>query len=355
MEITAARPVLALVLLITVSAAAQAAAFELWNEEPPELPVGARTVTAYRTVMVRNAVQQDAEPHKYEQIDLEDDGVVVRRLYDSQGDFLWEAIFEYENHRLTQIRAVDTGERWRLAFEYDAEGRVMRERYFAGNRAPERTIVYRYGEQTTEVISYRADGSVDWRRTDTAGDAPGERRKVFYYGDGTRFKTIIVVYDENGTAVAERHFDEVGATYQRVERSLAGDRKIEESVWNGGNALVRHTIWQYDHGGRLVARFVRVPEDGREERLLINYRMNERGHWVERLETAYAQFEGEPAFVTDRVFKERRIEYVDAEDPAESADPLDTTEPGEPAEPADAPEPAEPVGSPLPVDSAEPE
>ena len=342
MRFVVLRPVLALVLLISVSAAAQAAAFELWGEELPELPVGARTVTIYRTVMVRNATQQEAEPHKHAQIDLENDGVVVRRIYDSQGEFLWEAIFEYESGHLAQIRAVDTGERWRLAFEYDAEGRLIRERYFAGNRAPERTIVYRYGDQATEVISYRADGSVDWRRTDAAGDSPGERRKTFYYGDGTRFKTITLVFDDNGAAVAERHFDEVGATYQRVERSVAGDRKIEESIWDGGNALMRHTVWEYDQAGRLVARFVRIPEDGREERLLINYTVNERGHWIERLETAYAQFEGEPAFVTDRVFKERHIEYIDAEEPAESPD---STEPSEPVETPDSTEPAEPVES----------
>jgi YD repeat-containing protein len=349
MKFSLIRQVVAFVLLIVVSVGAQAA-FELWSEEPPDLPAGARTVTIHRTIMVRNAVQQQAEAHKFTQIDRETDGVIVRRIYDSTGEFLWEAFFEYEGERLVRIRAVDSGERWRLAFEYDAEGRLIRERYFAGDRAPERTIVYRYGRQMTEVISYRPDGSVDWRRIDVPGDAEGERRKTFFYGDGTRFKTIIYILDQDGLAIAERHLDEVGATYERVERSHTDSQRVEESIWNGTNALVRHTVWEYDNGGRLVARMVRIPEDGREERLLINYRFNDRGDWIERLETSYAQFEGEPAFVTDRIFKARHIEYIDDT----VAEPTEPQAPAEPEQPAAIP-PAEPAEPARPEEPAEPD
>ena len=251
----------------------------------------------------------EAAPRRYERIRREAPDEIVRTVYNPEGQFLWDTVFSYEDDRLVRIRAFDPDERWRLGFEYDADGRPVRESYHTGEGAPERTIVYEYGEQATEVISYRGDGSVAWRRTENKGDAGDERETTFYYADGTRIKTIVGILDDDGRPVMERHLDELGATYRTVEREYAPEGPVEEHVRVDGHVVVSSTTWEYDEEGRLVERRVELPNEGREERLVVSYSFNERGHWTERTETSYARYDGEEAFVTDQELLERHIDY----------------------------------------------
>ena len=302
----ACRPIVALAIIAV--AARSVCGLELWADDAPVLPSGARAFSTYRTVTVRNAMPVDVGAHRYERIRRTSSDEIVRTVYNPEGQFLWDTVFSYEDDRLVRIRAFDPDERWRLGFEYDEDGRPVRESYHTGEGAPERTIVYEYGAQTVEVISYRGDGSVAWRRTESKGDAGDERETTFYYADGTRIKTIVAVLDEDGRPVVERHLDELGATYRTVEREYGEDGPVEEHVRADG-AVVRTTTWEYDTEGRLVERRVKLPNEGREERLVVSYSFNERGHWVERTETSYARYDGEEEFVTDRVLLERHVEY----------------------------------------------
>lgn len=282
---------------------------ELWADDAPALPSGARAVSTYRTVTVRNAMPLEARARRHERIHRESPDEIVRTVYNAEGQFLWDTVFSYEDGRLVRIRALDPDERWRLGFEYDGDGRPVRESYHTGEGAPERTIVYEYGEQATEVISYRGDGSVAWRRTEAKGDARDERETTFYYADGTRIKTIVAILDDSGRPVVERHLDELGATYRTVEREYSSEGPVEEHVRVDGNVVVRTTKWEYDEEGRLVERRIELPNEGREERLVVSYSFNERGHWTERVETSYARYDDKEAFVTDQVLLERHIEY----------------------------------------------
>ncbi len=297
-----------LVVMLTAVAAGAAVGLELWAEDGPALPSGARAVSTDRTVLVRNGVALETEARRHERIRRESPDEIVRTVYDADGEFLWDAVFRYEGGRLVGIRAVDPDERWRLAFEYDEEGRPVRESHYRRDGVPERTIAYEYGPIATEVISYRADGSVAWRRTESKGDAGDERETTFYYADGTRIKTIVAILDEEGRPVVERHLDELGATYRTVEREYAPEGPVEELVRVDGN-VVRTTGWEYDEAGRPVQRRVELPGEGREEWFTVSFSFNDRGHWTERMETSFARYDEEEAFVTDQVLLERHIEY----------------------------------------------
>lgn len=285
-------------------------ALELWTDELPDLPDGARSVVVDRTVTHRNGEELVARPRPYLRVERSSDGDISQTIHDELGKYLWTTEFEFQQGRISSIRAVaGDNPRWRMLFEYDDLGRPVREFYFGAETQPERTITYEYGDDVTEVVSYRADGSVAWRRTESAEEGHEERETTFFYADGSRVKTIVASVDESGRVVAEQHLDEFGAVYRTIEREYIADQKHSEVVRNDSGVTIRLTSWTYGPDGEVQSRSVELPAEGVTEQLTVSYQYNSRGHWIEQVITSRAELQNGEELVTDREVLKREIEY----------------------------------------------
>jgi YD repeat-containing protein len=298
------------VVVLGLALASSADALELWSDPPPRVPDAAIGTLVTRSVTHRDGVEVPARTRPYLQLEQRSDGVVGKRLYDDRGRYLWTTIFETVDDRLTSITAISEDRvRWEMRFEYDARGRPVRESYFAANDRPERTITYEYAGDSTEVVAYRNDGTVSWRRSETAGLSGDQRETTFFYPDGSRVKTIVASVDESGRVVSEEHLDELGAVYRTVEREYRDDAMIEETVRGETGALIRRTTWEYDLYGYLVSRSTELPAERVVESLEVDYTRNARGDWIRQVRTTTAQFDDREPVVTDREVLQREIEY----------------------------------------------
>lgn len=301
---------LVLVVVSVLTVASDLAALELWNEDPPRLPEGAIRTSVSRTVTHRQGAEVVATPLPHLLLEKVGDDRVDQTVYDDRGRYLWTTTFETEAGLLVEIRAADEQSvRWEMQFEYDEFGRPVRESYIGTGSHPERIIVYEYLEDAAEIVAYRGDGTVAWRRTETAGPMLDERETTFFYSDGSRVKTIVANVDDVDRVVSERHLDELGAVYRSIEREYAGGLPVLEVVVDETGSPIRRTEWSYDSGGRMVTRVIELPAETVVERLSVRYSFNERGDWVEQERRSTAQLDAGDPFVTDREILEREIDY----------------------------------------------
>ncbi len=300
---------LALAIVVTLSVP-RLHALELWTAEVPELPPEAEATTTSRTVTHRNGNETVARARRFDRLTQPAEERVARQVYDERGRYLWTTEFERDGDRLVSVRAVDRDVlRWLIQFEYDDEGRVLRETYATPSGDEQIVVVYDYSMDQAEIVSYRGDGTVAWRRSETAGSIQDERETTYFYADGSRVKTIVAVVDDGGRVTSEQHYDELGAVYRLISRDFDDDRLVEEVVRDDTGAAIRQTRWRYDPRGRLVERTVDLPIESVVERLSIEYEFDERGNWVRQIHTLVAEVSGEPPIVTDRFFLDREIEY----------------------------------------------
>jgi hypothetical protein len=251
-----------------------------------------------------------ATPRPHLLLEREHEGRVDQTVYDDRGRYLWTTTFETEAGRLTAIRAADEQRvRWEMRFEYDELGRPVRESYVGTGNQPERMIVYEYSDDAAEIVAYRGDGTVAWRRTETAGPTLDERETTFFYSDGSRVKTIVASVDDADRVISERHLDELGAVYRSIEREYAGGRPVLEIVVDETGTLIRRTESSYDTSGRMVSRATELPAETVVERLSVRYSANERGDWIVQERVTTAQVGDDGPFVTDREILEREIDY----------------------------------------------
>ncbi|MFW5685318.1 MAG: hypothetical protein ACOC0O_01580 [Spirochaetota bacterium] len=285
-------------------------ALELWTTGVPELPPEAEGTTTSRTVTHRNGSETVARARRFDRLTQLAVNHVAREVYDERGRYLWTTEFECDGDRLVSVRAADGDDlRWVIRFEYDEEGRVLRETYTTPSGDEQRIVVYDYSVDQTEIVSYRGDGTVAWRRSETAGSIQDERETTYFYADGSRVKTIVAVVDDRGRATSEQHYDELGAVYRLISRGFDGDRPVEEVVRDDTGSVIRRTQWRYNPRGRLVERTVDLPIEAVVERLSIEYEFDERGNWVRQIHTVVAEVSGDPPIIADRFFLDREIDY----------------------------------------------
>ncbi|MFP4114633.1 MAG: hypothetical protein ACOC2Y_05655 [Spirochaetota bacterium] len=235
---------------------------------------------------------------------------MAREVYDERGRYLWTTEFSCHDDRLVSVRATaDEVVRWEIQFEYDDEGRVVREAYLTPSGDEQRIVAYDYSVDRTEIVSYRGDGTVAWRRSETTGSVQDERETTYFYADGSRVKTIVAVVDDRGRATSEQHLDELGAVYRSISRDFEGDHAAEEVVRDDTGAVIRRTRWRYNPPDRLIERTVDLPHESIVERLSIEYEFDERGNWVRQTHTVVAEVSGEPPMITDRFVLDREIDY----------------------------------------------
>jgi len=298
------------VLFVLSAHAPRLAALELWAEDSPRLPAGATRASVTRTVTHRHGQEVVAIPRPSLLFERVDEGRIDQTVYDERGRYLWTTTFETKAGRLIAIRAADEQSvRWEMRFEYDELGRPVRESYLGTGIQPERIIVYEYSDDAAEIVAYRGDGTVAWRRTETAGPTLDERETTFFYSDGSRVKTIVASVDDADRVISERHLDELGAVYRSIEREYAHGLPVLETVGDETGTLIRRTEWSYDARGRMVSRAIELPSESVVEHLSIRYSENERGEWVEQERISTAQVDDGDPFVTDREILEREIDY----------------------------------------------
>lgn len=300
---------LAIVLLLP-AVTPRIGALELWTEGVPELPAGASRTTTTRVVTHRNGRETVARARMYDRLVEGEGGRVLRDVFDERGRLLWTTEFTIREGRLVSVRAVDDeGTRWDIRFEYDDLGRIVREAHTRASGDSQRIVAYEYSSDGIEIVAYRGDGTVAWRRTETTGAIQDERETTYFYADGSRVKTIIASIDEQGRATREQHYDELGAVYRSVSRDFEDDRLVHEVVTDDTAAVIRETEWDYDRRGLLRERTVELPDDSVVERLTITYEFDDRGHWIRQTHTTVAELPDETSVITDRFLLEREIEY----------------------------------------------
>lgn len=296
--------------MILLILSSRAESLELWTEGVPELPPEAVQTTTRQVVTHRNGRETVATSHLYDRLTNVGDGRILRDVYDERGRFLWTTEFICDNDRLVAVRATDEDAiRWEIRFEYDGAGRIIREAYTSATGETQRTVAYDYSRDQTEIVSYRGDGSVAWRRRETTDGMQGERETTYFYADGSRVKTIVASIDDRDRTAREQHRDELGAVYRSVSRDFEGDRLVREVVRDDTGAIIRLTEWAYGERGLLIEETVSLPYDSVEERLSVTYEFNQRGHWTKQTQTTTAELTEEGPVITDRYVLEREIEY----------------------------------------------
>ncbi|MFW5776476.1 MAG: hypothetical protein ACOCZB_04225 [Spirochaetota bacterium] len=287
-----------------------APALELWTEGIPRLPDGASRTSTSRIVTHRNGRDTVARSRMYDRLIRVADDRILRDVFDENGQFLWTTEFIRDDDRLVLVRAADEEETlWEIVFEYDEDERIIREAYSSETGETQRIVAYDYSSDRTEIVSYRGDGTVAWRRRETTGDIGDERETTFFYSDGSRVKTIVATMDDRNRVTHEQHRDELGAVYRSVSREYEGDHLVREVVEDDTGARIRQTAWDYGDGGRLRERTVELPRDSVVERLVIDYEFNDRRHWVSQTHTVVAELSDGESVITDRFVLEREIEY----------------------------------------------
>ena len=287
-----------------------APALELWADGVPRLPDGALQTTTSRVVTHRNGRETVARSRMYDRLTRDAEGRVSRDVFDENGRFLWTTEFIRDGDRLVLVRASDEGELlWEIGFEYDDDGRIIREAYSSQTGETQRIVAYDYSSERTEIVSYRGDGTVAWRRRETAGDVQDERETTYFYPDGSRVKTIVATMDDRSRVTHEQHRDELGAVYRSVSREYEGDHLVREVVEDDTGARIRQTDWNYGVRGLLRERTVELPRDSVVERLAIDYEFNDRRHWVSQTHTILAELPDGESVTTDRFVLEREIDY----------------------------------------------
>lgn len=287
-----------------------ASSLELWEDGYPDIPHGAKTVSVYRSVSHGDAFASRDQRCLLRRITRRSADTVTMDLFDPDGEYLWTTTFVHEDDLLRSIQAFDGDvTKWRMVFWYDDAGRPVQESYFGADGNAERTIVYEYGDQITEVVSFRGDGAVAWRRRETDGEGATTRDTTYFYADGSRVKTIIADLDADGRPVSERHLDELGAVYRTIRREYAGGTLVQETARNEGGVLIRRTRWTYSDQGRMVLRTIELPAEELVEALHVETAENERGHWASRLLTTEVRYDTGNRSVVQRELLEREVEY----------------------------------------------
>lgn len=309
-DIRERRPRLLLVAVAIAVVAPGTMALELWTAGVPRLPEEAIRITTSRVVTHRNARETVAREHMYDRLSRDADGRILRDVFDERGRFLWTTEFTTEEGRLISVRAQDEDSlRWEMRFEYDDNGRVIRETHAIPGGETQRIVTYDYSIDRTEVVSYRGDGTVAWRRRETRGTIQDERETTYFYPDGSRVKTIVAEIDDQDRALREQHLDELGAVYRSVTREFEDARPVRETVRDDTGALIRETSWGYDDRGLLRTKTVELPDDGVVETLSVDYELDARQHWVRQIRTVVAELSDGTSVITDRAALEREIEY----------------------------------------------
>ncbi len=297
-------------LLILLVLSSHAESLELWTAGMPELPPEAVQTTTRRVVTHRNGHETVAASRLYDRLTNVGDRRVLRDVYDERGRFLWTTEFIRENNRLVTVRATDEEAiRWEIRFEYDSAGRIIKEAYTSATGETQRAVAYDYSRDQTEIVSYRGEGTVAWRRRETTNGIQDERETTYFYADGSRVKTIVASIDDRDRVTREEHRDEIGAVYRSVSRDYDDDRLIREVVRDDTGAIIRLTERDYDERGLLIAETVSLPHDSVVERLSVTYEFNQRGHWTRQTHTTTAELPEERPIITDRYILEREVEY----------------------------------------------
>lgn len=298
-----------LALLLIHAVVTGAAGLELWSDTRPDVPDDALQLVAYRTVIRRDGEPADSVRRLQTRVSVESDGSIRQAVYDRAGEHLWDVIYRYHDSVIESIQAVRDAERWRINFYYRDDGRIRQESFVGPNDSLERTVIYEYGDETVEVISYRVDGSVAWRRTESVEDDSGQQRTTFYYPDGSRVKTIITTADEQGRPVAERHLDEIGYLYQMIEYQYQDGCLAVELVTDDSGRITRRTEWAYLADGLLHTRTAEYPADGLTERLETSYERDARGNWIRQERVTMAEYDDGRRIIADHEVLDRRITY----------------------------------------------
>lgn len=287
-----------------------AGALELWSDDPPTLPDNAESVLITRAVTHRDGTEIPARFEPYVRLEQMESSGVRQIVHDDRGGYLWTTIFEMEAQRISSIRSL-AGDRlrWEMRFEYDAQSRPVHESYIGPGEQPERTIAYEYADDQTEIVAYRGDGTVAWRKSERAGLAFDQVETTFFYPDGSRVKTILATVDEQGRVVREEHLDELGSTYRTVELTYSQDTVTHEVVRDETGAVIRDVEWSFDPPDVLRRRTTDLPEEGVTEELTVDYELNDHGDWIKQVRTTTARFEERDPFVTDREVLQREVTY----------------------------------------------
>ncbi len=316
-----------LVLLVTIGFmfVARIHALELWDAGYPAIPDGADVVVIEAEVSVRNGRPTTDVIARAQRIERARDAeFVFQSRTDPRGDPSWDLVYRYADGRLVSIDASRGAERWSLRVDYD-EGRVVRETLSGSDGEPSRTVVHAYSDDGREVIEYRADGSVAWRRIDVHGpeeanrdgrpdeslaSVPRERRTTYYYPDGSRVKAVRTLVDSRGRPLSETHHDEIGSAYRHIEYGYDDDLLVTRRVTDHSGEELRQTSWSYDDWGDVDVEATRLPRESLSERTVYRRERDARGNWTTEERVTTAQRDDEPPFVVESVVTTRRIGYA---------------------------------------------
>ncbi len=237
-------------------------------------------------------------------------GLIKRETrYHRDGDMAWNIVYQYSLEGKIRKKTAFREEEvlWEITYSYDTEKRRAQEvrRNKAG--AIDKTLVYNYDKDRTEVLSYNQTGSLQWRKKILFHEKQNLEELQLFYPDGNRIKAILKKKNAAGQTIEEKHIDEIGGTYRKIltEYDVWG-RKTKQTFINYRGIVYRQVWMEYNDSGQ-VSRIRQIqPEEKRVVLHEYTYRLTSGNIWTNRKTTISIQEDAmEQPFIYTR--EERRV------------------------------------------------
>jgi len=240
--------------------------------------------------------------------------ITTEEIFEENGDLQWTVLYHYnDDFQILEKKAVGPEEKqvWRSSYTYDdGTGRIEKEVNHNRHDQTDYTKVYEYSGNEVDTLMYGPDGAVRWRKSAIYTDDGKTKRLYYYYSDGNRIKGIIREYNALGKVTVERHIDEIGTVFRRIETEYDElGRVVGRRIYNDRGEIHRRVWIDYLDNGHIHRVRHIVPSERREEEYLYDYETDSRGAWVRKEEILRITIGEEREKIVRRTLQSREIEY----------------------------------------------